>query len=920
MKTYLFVILGFVFHSTLAQVSSRPYIKRDSLVESSILKNYPVRNIGPVVQGGRIVDIEVNTGNPKVFYVGFASGGVWKTIDHGVSFRPVFDNVDVMGVGDMAIAPSDNNIIYVGTGENNSSRSSYAGTGVYKSADGGATWQNLGLANTQHIGKVLVHPENPDVVWVASVGALYSHNADRGVYKSIDGGKTWRKALYINDSTGVIDLVINPENPDQLWASAWERTRKAWDFKGNGPGSAIYRSDDGGNTWQKKMEGFPQGEQVGRIGLAVAPSAPNVVYAFLDNQAEVREEKEEVGSGDLQITHFRDMTTQHLLDMDDKMLNDFLKENNFPEKYTAQLVKKEIREGKYEPIALANYFGDANEDLFTTSIVGAELYRSDDSGNTWKKMNSYDLDGVYYTYGYYFGEVRVAADDEDLIYVFGVPLLKSKDGGLTYSRIDTVGNVHVDHQALWVDPDDPEHLLLGNDGGLYESYNEGADWRHINNMPVGQFYTVNYDMEKPYNIYGGLQDNGTLKGSSRSVPNRSEQWEDLMGGDGMFVAPDPRGNTVYVGFQFGNYYRRAQGFKKITPQHDIGEPVLRFNWRAPMKLSRHNPDIVYIGAQKMYRSFDKGDSWQAISPDLTKDLPQGNVPFSTISTFSESPLKFGVIYAGTDDGNVQLTKGAGWENTTAGLPENKWVSSIVASFHDEATVFVTLNGYRGDDFKTYAYMSTDYGETWQSLKANLPEVVVNDLIEDPVNPGLLYLGTDHGTYVSFNKGASWEILPGIPNVPAYDLEVHPRENELIVATHGRSIYIADVKPFQQMAGNMGKAIVLFGVDDIRYSDRWGQQSYPYVEVFEPKMTISMYAAQQGTAHIQIVNGDEEIVREWAVDVPKGFSKANWDLKITEAGKKRKRKEEPEYTYVKAGEYKIIVEKDENSDDTSFEVK
>ncbi|MTI20204.1 glycosyl hydrolase [Fulvivirga sp. RKSG066] len=924
MRKTLFFICCALSIQLSAQTSQNAYQQRDALAEKSILNSYEARNIGPVVQGGRIVDIAVNEQNQKEYYVAYASGGVFKTENHGITFNPVFDEIDALGIGDIALAPSNPQIVVVGTGENNSSRSSYAGSGVYKSTDGAKTWESIGLEDTQHIGRVIIHPENPDVIWVASMGALYSHNEARGVYKTTDGGETWNKTLYVNDSTGIIDLVINPQNPDQLWASSWERTRKASNFKGNGPGSAIFRSDDGGNTWNKIVEGFPEGKQVGRIGLDVAASSPNIIYAFLDNQAETKEKKEQDKSDDLKLQDFKDMTVQQLLALDDEIIKNFLDKNNFPKKYTPQLLKKEIRQGKYEPKAVANYFGDANAALFNTSVVGAELYRSDDYGDTWKKMNSYDLDGVYFTYGYYFGEVRVAPDNPDLAYIFGVPLLKTTDGGETYARIDTIGDVHVDHQALWIDPSDSKHVLLGNDGGLYESYDEGANWRHINNMSVGQFYTVNVDMEKPYNVYGGLQDNGTLVGSSKSIPNRTAKWERIFGGDGMFVVPDARNkDIIYTGFQFGNYYRMdrsSNDFDKITPQHDIGEPQLRFNWRTPLKLSDHNQDIVYIGSQRLHRSFDKGDTWESISPDLTKNLPQGNVPFSTISTFSESPLKFGLIYVGTDDGNVQVTKSGGgdWAKINNGLPANKWVSAVFASPHNQAEVFVSLNGYREDDFSTYIYMSEDYGQSWKSLKSNLPDVVVNDLIQDPVNPNLLYLGTDHGTYISLNKGNSWEVLKSIPNVATYDLLVHPRDNELVVGTHGRSIFIVDAKPLQKIAGNADLKVVLFEVDDVRHSYRWGESRYGYLKPYLPQVNLNYFIENAGEVTFSVKNEEGTVIRSWSSSAKKGFNKEKWDVKVSYAPKKKKA--EGVYNFIKKGKYTIEISANGQTDSQGFEVK
>lgn len=914
-----------IIAQTPGQTLLKGYQVRNSMTESSLLKSYPVRNIGPTVQGGRVVDIDVNLNNSNEYYVAYASGGIFKTKNNGVTFEPIFDEYGALGIGDIALAPSNNEIIYVGTGEKNSSRSSYAGTGMYKSINGGETWEYTGLDNSQHIARVIVHPENPDVVWVASLGALYSHNEMRGVFKSIDGGKTWNKTLYISDSTGVVDLVINPKNPNQLWAASWERTRTSSNFKGNGPGSTIYRSTDGGTTWYKSIDGFPDGPQVGRIGLAVSPTSPNIVYAFLDNQAEEKEEKKEDTSDKLKITDFSTMNVGELAALDNEKLDDFLKDNGYPSKYDAKRVKKEIAEGKYKPEDIANYFGDANANLFNTSVVGAELYRSDDSGATWKKMNSYDLDGVYFTYGYYFGEVRVSSQNPDQIYVFGVPLLKSNDAGVTYTRIDSLGDVHVDHQALWINPKDENHLRLGNDGGLYESYDGGAYWRHINNMSVGQFYTVNVDMEEPYNVYGGLQDNGSLVGSSKSIPNRTKKWERVFGGDGMFIAPDPRNSDlVYTGFQFGNYYKKRRDTNKtvkITPQHDIGDPKLRFNWRTPVVLSSHNPDIVYLGAQKLYRSFNQGDAWEAISPDLTKNLPQGNVPFSTITEVSESPLKFGLIYVGTDDGNVQLTTSAGdtWRDISSGLPQNKWVSSVFASPHDEAHAFVSLNGYRNDDFKTYVFKSTDYGKNWSSVKGNLPEMVVNDLIQDPVNPNLLYLGSDNGIYVSMDSGNSWELLSAIPNVASYDLIVHPRENELVIGTHGRSIYVVDVKLLQAVAGS-DVQIKAFGDKSIRHSTRWGEKRFEYQESFEPSVKLSYYVKDGGEISLEVLDDNDKVVRGLKVEAQAGFGQTSWDLKIIKPEKRRKKGQPVEYMYAPEGKYKIKFTKAGFNDVLDFEVK
>ncbi|MCX7638266.1 MAG: glycosyl hydrolase [Cyclobacteriaceae bacterium] len=908
--------------------------ERNERAEKSVFANYPVRNIGPTVQGGRIVDIEVNHQNTSEYYVGFASGGIFRTVNNGITFEPVFDRAHVMGIGDMALSQKNPSLLYVGTGEKNSSRSSYAGAGLYKTTDGGKTWQHLGLAGTHHIGRVIIHPQNDDVVWVAAVGPLYSNSPNRGVYKSSDGGKTWKKTLFINDSTGIIDLVVNPKNPNQLLAAAWEKDRKAWNFKESGPASAIYRSDDGGETWHKAVAGFPQGRQVGRIGLDVCQSQPHIVYAILDNQGEIPQTQKPETTDKLKATDFKEMTKDAFLKLDDKKLDEFLRDNRFPQKYDAKRVKQEVRENKYLPKALYDYLGgDANASLFNTKIIGAEVYRSDDFGGTWKKMNSYDLEGVFFTYGYYFAEMRVDPSDCNKVYIYGVPMLKSTDAGVTWHRLDTLRgemDIHVDHHALWINPANGKHMLLGNDGGLYVSYDEGAYWKHINNMPVGQFYTVQVDMETPYNVYGGLQDNGVLKGSSKSVPNITKHWEVVGGGDGMYVVPDPRDSKrVYWGFQFGNYFRNEPGKQpaRITPRNDIGEPAYRWNWRTPLLLSRHNPDIVYMAAQKVFRSLNRGETWEAISDDLTKNKPQGDVPFSTISALAESPLKFGLLYAGTDDGNLWVSRNGGgsWESISKGLPDNKWISSVFPSPHHEGTVLVSLNGYRDDDFNTYLYISSDYGKTWNSIKGDMPESVANVIIQDPVVADILYAGMDNGTWISFNRGGNWHFLTGMLHVPAYDMMVHPRDNELVVATHGRSIFVTDVKPLQALK-NPAKPIQVFATEAIRYNERWGQRPYPWDQIIEPKVSVLYYVGKAADKiNVEILDEKNNVVRKLTTSGEPGFQWFVWDVKIQPAppapakkGKQPAAEEKP--VYAGKGKYKLKFYNGTEISEVTVEIK
>jgi photosystem II stability/assembly factor-like uncharacterized protein len=885
--------------------------KKKQLQNASVFHSYPIRNVGPVIQGGRVTDIDVHPNNPNTYYVAYASGGVFKTTNNGASFEPVFDGNDALGVGNISVSPANPDIVWVGSGENNSSRSSYAGAGIFKSMDGGKTWQHMGLRHSQHMGRIVSHPTDANTAWVASLGALYSHNSERGLYKTTDGGQTWRKTLFVNDSTGVIDIAIHPKNPNILWATSWERSRWAWNFKGNGVGTAIWKSDDGGETWARSMQGFPSGAHVGRIGLAVSQSNPDVVYAILDNQEEVRIDlpRQQAPRG-LTATQIRGMNTTQFQNIENSSLESFLRDNRYPAKYTAASVKRSVARGDFSTGDIADYLGDGSTPTFRTTIKGAEVYRSDDGGKSWKKTHEPRIDALYNTFGYYFGEIRVSPIDENEIYILGVPLLRSVDGGKLFEQIDNVqvdeyGNrVHVDHQAMWINPSNTSHIILGNDGGLYVTWDRGTNWTHYNNKPVGQFYTVNVDMATPYNIYGGMQDNGVYFGSSRSVPNRSPHWQPISGGDGMHVVPDPRNHNIVIsGSQFGSYarYDLEKGTRRsITPAAEIGLPRHRFNWNTPVIQSPHNPDIIYMGSQYFMRSLNQGDDFEILSVDLTKNRPQGNVPYSTITTISESPQEFGTIWVGTDDGNIHLTRDAGktWTNVIGSLPADLWVAKIQASPHENGTAFVALTGYRYDDFNAYLYKTTDFGKTWTSIVGDMPNEATNIIIQDRVNPDLLFAGTDHGSYSSFNGGVNWHPLSGMPNVASYDMVIHPRENDLVIGTHGRSIFIMDVKPLQSLTRDkVGESVLVWEPEQMRRMPNWGTPRAPIYSTPAPtpEMPILFYSGTGGTAKVKISNEDGTFVHESSVDSKKGFGIYNWNL----MGKNSN-----ESSYAAVGTYKL----------------
>lgn len=869
--------------------------KKAIMTNNSLVKNLPFKNIGPAIMSGRVVGFAVNPVNPTEFYVGYASGGVWHTTNNGTTFTPVFDSSPTQNVGCLAM-DWKTKTLWVGTGEVNSSRSSYAGIGLLKSNDNGANWENVGLKDSHHISNILINPANSDEIVVGVVGHLYSKNAERGIFKTMDGGKTWSKTLFINDQSGVIELVSDPNNFSLMYASSWDKDRKAWNFKGDGPGSGIYKSIDAGSTWANvsaKGSGFPVGEGVGRIGLAIYDE--KTVYAIVDNQNRREDEKSDSDGDGLKKDRFKTMTNSEFLALDDNILGAFLKSNNFKEKYSAEYVKEMVGAGTANPIDLATYLEDANSLLFDTPVVGAELYRTTDGGKTWTKRHEGYLDDIYYSYGYYFGKVHVAPQDKNAIYIYGVPILKSKDGGKSFTSIGAE-NVHSDHHALWINPNLPGHLINGNDGGVNISYDDGENWIKNNAPSVGQFYAINVDNEKPYNVYGGLQDNGVWVGPHTTEENKGWHqrgkypYDFIMGGDGMQVEIDNRNSAVvYTGYQFGNYYRlnrKTDESTYIQPKHELGENPYRFNWQTPILLSSHNQDILYLGGNKLMRSMDQGDHWEAISDDVTAGGKAGNVAYGTLTSISESKFQFGLLYTGSDDGVVQVSKNGGdqWTNISLGLPEDLWVSRVFASAHKKERVYSTLNGYRWDDFTPYVYVSENYGATWKSIGGELPSSSINVIKEDPANENVLYLGADNGAYVSLNRGESWEAFSnGLPNVAVHDLVIQAEAKDIVLGTHGRSLYVADVALIQKLTAAGMNEVVIADLKDIRHSKRWGSSWNQWGEVNEPSVAIQFYCPQGGKTSISIESKDGEEVQLIKLESVNGINIYEYDLAVSKKG-------------------------------------
>ncbi|OSY88950.1 glycosyl hydrolase [Tenacibaculum holothuriorum] len=906
--------------ATSSEVIKKALQQKEALTQTSLVKNIPFENIGPTVMSGRVVDIAVNPNNPTEFYVGYASGGLWYTNNNGTTFTSVFDNAPTQNIGDIAV-DWKNGTLWVGTGENNSSRSSYAGIGILKSTDKGKTWENVGLFDSQHIGRIVINPNNPNEIIVGVLGHLYSPNNERGIYKTTDGGKTWKRTLFINDSTGIIDLAMAPNNFNVLYAASWERDRKAWHFDGDGTNSSIYKSTDGGNTWKKISEnnGFPNGNGVGRIGLDVFDE--NTVYAFHDNQfRRKKEKKKKSDSNALTKDDFKNMTVTEFLDLKDKKLNTYLKLNGFQEKYRAANVKQMVRSGDVKPADLASYLENANSLLFDTPVIGAEVFRTDNGGKSWEKTHEGYLDDLYYSYGYYFGEVRVDPQDKNGIYVLGVPILKSKDGGKTFISISKE-NVHADHQALWVNPNRKGHLIDGNDGGLNLSYDDGESWTKLNVPSVGQFYSVYADNQKPYRVYGGLQDNGVWVAKHTAKIDKSwkqtgeNPYKSLMGGDGMQVAVDDRNpNIVYTGYQFGNYFRidRETGKRKyIQPKHKLGEKPYRFNWQTPILLSKHNQDILYLGGNKLHRSLNQGNTWETISNDLTKGGKKGNVAYGTLTSISESPFQFGVLYVGSDDGLVHLSKNGGgtWENISSSFPKDLWVSRVIASKHKKERVYVTLNGYRWDDFTPYVFVSDNYGKTWKNIGSSIPVSPVNVIKEDSKNENVLYIGTDNGLYVSLDKGTTWQpFTKNLPNVAVHDLVIQPQAKHLVVGTHGRSIYKANIAPLQEFNSVIAKKDAhIFKVNPIRKSNFWGSSWSKWLQPNTPKLSISFYSNTAKEVSVNVYSKDI-LVNSFKTKAVKGFNETIFDVSFSEKGRKNYIKQHKDTPIKKAKNGKYYLPK------------
>ncbi len=761
------------------------------------------RAIGPANVGGRVDDIAVVESDLSTIYVGFATGGIWKSTNNGTTWTPIFDEYPVSSIGDIAIAPSNPDVIYAGTGEANNRQSSSFGGGVFRSTDGGRTFAYAGLRETQTIGRIVVHPRNPDIAYVAAVGHLFGPNPERGLYKTTDGGRTWTNTNFVDNDTGFTDVAMDPSNPDVLFAASYQRRRVPWGFNGGGPGSGLWKTTDGGRKWTRLTgHGLPDNPIIGRIGIDISRSNPKVIYASI-----------EVG----------------------------------PSGGTGAGVNAD---GSLAPPGQRTGRGPAAAAPVAPVDPGKSgIWRSDDGGKTWTCVSNQGDRWMYYS------QIRIDPTNPEIAYQGGAPFFKTTNGGRSWRQI--TGLPHTDHHAIWIDPRDPDHILLGNDGGLNVSYDQGATWEYVNTMPVGQFYAVSADMQRPYNVCGGLQDNGSWCGPSATRSSNgilNSDWFRIGGGDGFYTANDSRDWTiVYAESQEGETNRvdlrtgRATNIKPRAPRAPQPSPPAapatpeprdadgnivpapppatpyRFYWNTPFILSPHNPGTLYLGANRLFRSADRGETWTA-SPDLTKEIGRNDRPimgvdgsapmaskhdgaasFSNIVTIGESFVVPGVIWVGTNDGNLQVSRdgGATWKNVAGnvpGVPAETFVSRVEPSHFDAGTAYVSFDGHRTDDETPYVFETTDFGETWRAIAGNLPRGNVNVVREDPKNRELLYAGTEYGLFVSLDGGREWKrFMNGLPTVRVDDILVHPRDNDLIVGTHGRSIWIVDdITALQQL--------------------------------------------------------------------------------------------------------------------------
>ena len=851
---YLRFSLMFLFCFVLISTTTRGQ-SADKI--GTLFEKFSWRGIGPAVMGGRTVDIDAVEKKPWIIYAAIGPSGVWKSENNGVTWSPVFQKEATVSVGDVTIAPSHPDIVWVGTGEATCRNSVTVGDGVYKSTDAGKTWKNMGLAETRHISRIIINPGDPNIVYVAAMGHLWGPNPDRGIYKTTDGGKTWRKVLFVNENTGFADLAMDPSDSLILYAAAYEHRRLPYYFSSGGPGSGVYKTTDGGETWTRLTKDLPEGI-MGRIGLDVSRSSPGVIYALIEHK-------------------------------------------------------------------------------------DGGIWRSDDRGESWKRMCHYETFKRVNTRPFYYSQIRVDPNDDKIVYVLSTGFHVSTDMGQKFRPIGA--GIHPDHHALWIDPSNPLHLIEGNDGGIDISYDGGKTWLPIQSLGLAEVYQIGFDMRQPYYVYCGLQDNGSWAGPSATTDVTgiaNDDWISLGGGDGFFVQADPKDpNTVYSNWQMDNLSRydwRIGRSKDIRPVAPLDGPPYRFNWNSPIHISPHDSNTVYTGGNYLFRTQDRGLSWEIISPDLTTNDPQkqkdsggpitldnsGAEIHCSITTIAESPVEKGVIWCGTDDGNLEVTRdrGKSWKNVAVslpGLPAHTWCSRVEASHFEAGTAYVTFDGHRTDDYSTYVFKTTDFGKTWKSIKGNLPFGWVHVIREDLRNRNLLFVGTEFSIYASLDGGLSWFSLKNdLPTAAVHDIAIHPRENDLIIGTHGRGVWIMDdISILQEMSPEvLVSDIHLFSIRPTAVwllSSRRESFTKPVFAAKNPSfgMGLAVYlkAKPKERPTVSIINKDNETVYELNLSAKEGMQREYWNLQTLPKTKDGKKISPPAtgfltLPFVQPGEYTV----------------
>ena len=798
-------------------------------ISTDQLDQLTFRNIGPSVAGGRIHDIEILPNDPATVFIASASGGIWKSTNKGTTWKPVFDDQAVSTFGDMAISLSNPDVIYAGSGEQQNRQSSSWGNGIYKSENQGETWRSIGLEKTYHIARVIIHPENPNIVFVAALGNLWNSSKERGVYQTTNGGKNWKKVLYIDDVTGVVDMAMDKNNPNILYAATYQRMRKAWGFNGGGPGSGIYKTTDGGKTWNELTGGLPPGDK-GRIGLAASKTRSNIIYATIEH------------------------------------------------------------------------------------ADSSGFYRSGNGGRTWKRVNKLNPRPMYYSH------IFVDPNNDDIVYMLATEFYRTKDAGKTFYQMPTrptydVG-VHSDHHTLWINPNNSNHFFLAGDAGLHESWDGGIAYNRLNNIPIGQFYGIGADMEVPYNIYGGMQDNHSWMGPSATrhwLGILADDWKQVGFGDGMYQQPDPESSMLYNASQNGNMIRvdrKTGNMQGLKPFPSDSKEKYRFDWVTPLAISKHSSKKVFLGGNRLFISDNGGDSWEqtedlssntnrdsltimgVLGADIKLSKNDGTSSYGEIISISESPLWHRVIWVGTDDGNIQVSRDGGekWEEVSGnitGIPAGSYVSRVLSSIRDRGSAYVTFDRHREGDWKPYVFRTEDYGKTWVPLTRGLPSGSVNVIAEHPDNPDVLFLGTEHAVYLSVNAGSDWtKFKSNLPTTLYDDLLIHPREKDLVLGTHGRSFWVLDdTSPLAEWSTVYNKPVHVFSVRAATLFHYWKDTSYRAQEEWAgenpPYGAIISYLVNSDVDSVTITvkRRKSQIIRTYRQPVVKGsIQRLAWDLK------------------------------------------